>query len=90
MSCKVVNERNAMNLQTIELPDDLIAQVMLDTGKRTARAAVIAALKAHHQERMYEPLTEQQCAERMRKLKSPVRITPRMRDLGITPEFFLR
>lgn len=78
-----------MTLHTIELPDELIEQVKADTGKRTARAAVLAALKAHHEERMYEPLTPAQCAERMRRVES-VRITPQMRELGITPEFFKR
>lgn len=79
-----------MSPHTIELPADLIEQAMADTGKRTARAAVVAALMAHHTERMYEPLTARQCAERMRKLKSPVRITQKMRELGITQDFFQR
>ena len=78
-----------MTLHTIELPDELIEQVKADTGKRTAKAAVLAALKAHHEERMYEPLTPEQCAERMRRIES-VRITPAMRRLGITAGFFER
>lgn len=78
-----------MTLHTIELPDELIEQVKADTGKRTARAAVLAALKAHHEDRLYEPLTRQQCAERMRRIGS-VRITPKMRALGITARFFER
>ncbi|MCC7099635.1 MAG: hypothetical protein IT500_08605 [Rubrivivax sp.] len=79
-----------MTTLTIELPEDIIAQAKADTGKRTARAAVLAALKAHHDERMAEPLTPEQCAARMRRVQSKVRVTPRMRSLGMTPDFFGR
>ena len=79
-----------MSTLTIELPEDVIAQAKADTGKRTARAAVLAALKAHHDERMYEPMTPEQCAARMRRVASKVRITPEMRELGMTPAFFRR
>lgn len=81
-----------MTSLTIELPGDLIAQVKADTGKRTARAAVLAALKAHHDERMYEPMTPEQSAARMRKLQKSRKwaLAPELLALGATKGFLKR
>ena len=75
-----------MNAQLIELPAALIAQAKARTGKRTARAAVMALLE----EQLGEPeaLTPEQCAQRMAKDWDKVVITPEMRALGVTQEFF--
>jgi len=81
-----------MSTLTIELPDDIVAQVKADTGKRTARAAVLAALKAHHDERMYEPMTPEQCAARMRKLQRSGKwaLAPELAALGAGKDFLKR
>lgn len=81
-----------MTTLTVELPEDIVAQAKADTGKRTARAAVLAALKAHHEERMYEPLTPEQCTARMRKLHRSGRwaLAPELAALGAGKDFLKR
>ena len=81
-----------MTTLTIELPQDIIAQAKADTGKRTARAAVLAALKAHHDERLHEPLSPEQCAARMRKLQrsGTWALAPELVALGAGKDFLKR
>ncbi|HMO47418.1 MAG TPA: hypothetical protein PKB14_15465 [Rubrivivax sp.] len=81
-----------MTTLTIELPEDIVAQAKADTGKRSARTAVLAALKAHHEERMYEPLTPEQCAARIRKLHRSGKWTPapELAALGAGKSFLKR
>lgn len=81
-----------MSTLTIELPEEIVAQAKADTGKRTARAAVLAALKAHHDERAAEPLTPEQCAARLRKLhrSGKWRLAPELVALGAGEDFLKR
>ncbi|KNZ33149.1 MAG: hypothetical protein AD742_07820 [Methylibium sp. NZG] len=78
-----------MTTLTIELPEDIIAQVKADTGKRTARTAVLAALKAYHEERKFEPPTPEQCARQMRK-RGPMPLAPELIALGAGKDFLKR
>jgi hypothetical protein len=82
-----------MTTLTIDLPKDIVAQAKADTGKRTARAAVLAALKAHHDERLHEPLTPEQCAARVRKLQRGTGVwslAPELVALGADKNFLKR